>query len=99
MSAGFEADSIPRPIQGADGQSFGDDFIVLDSQGRTLRGLNATAARVWQLCDGKRTARDVAELVAREFAADVRQVLPDTLRFLTDLARLGLIEEEPQEVR
>lgn len=99
MSADFGVDSIPRRIEGADGQSFGDDFIVLDSQGRTLRGLNATAARMWQLCDGKRTARAVAEQVAREYSADVQQVLPDTLRFLTDLARLGLIEEEHQEVR
>jgi pyrroloquinoline quinone biosynthesis protein D len=99
MSGGFGADSIPRRVQGANGEPFGDDFIVLDSQGRTLRGLNATAARVWQLCDGKRSARALAEQVAHEFSADVGQVLPDTLRFLTELARLGLIEEEHLEVR
>jgi pyrroloquinoline quinone biosynthesis protein D len=94
MSAGFTADSVPRRVGGVDGEPFGDDFIVLDSQGRTLRGLNATAARVWQLCDGKRSARAVAEQVALEFSVDVQQVLPDTLRFLNELARLGLIEEE-----
>ncbi|NPC86209.1 PqqD family protein [Pyxidicoccus fallax] len=82
---------------GVSGQRFGADFIVLDAEGRTLRGLNATAIRVWQLCDGQRTARAVAEQVAREYSMDARQVLTDTLRFLTDLARLGLIEELQEE--
>lgn len=98
MSASFGADDIPRHRDGVSGQRFGSDYIVLDAEGRTLRGLNATAIRVWELCDGKRTARALAEQVAREYSIDPRQVLPDTLRFLSDLARLGLIEEL-QEVR
>lgn len=98
MSAGFGADHVPRPREGVSGQRFGSDYIVLDAEGHTLRGLNPTAIRVWELCDGKRTARAVAEQVAGEFKADARQVLTDTLRFLTELARLGLIDEL-QEVR
>ena len=98
MSADFGADRVPRPREGVSGERFGSDFIVLDADGRTLRGLNATAVRVWQLCDGTRTARSVAEQVAKEYSMDARQVLTDTLRFLTDLARLGLIDEL-QEVR
>jgi pyrroloquinoline quinone biosynthesis protein D len=98
MSAGFDADRIPRHREGVSGQRFGADYIVLDADGNTLRGLNGTAIRIWELCDGKRTARAVAEQVASEFTADARQVLTDTLRFLTELARLGLIDEL-QEVR
>jgi pyrroloquinoline quinone biosynthesis protein D len=98
MSAGFDADRVPRACEGVSGQKFGSDYIVLDAEGRTLRGLNATAIRVWELCDGTRTARAVAEQVAHEYSMDARQVLTDTLRFLTDLARLGLIDEL-QEVR
>ncbi|QSQ26240.1 PqqD family protein [Pyxidicoccus parkwayensis] len=97
MSAGFRENRIPRPREGVSGQRFGSDYIVLDADGNTLRGLNPTAIRVWELCDGTRTARDVAEQVAREYKANVQQVLDDTLRFLTELARLGLIDET-QEV-
>ena len=43
----FRPDSIPRRREGADGQRFGADFVVLDAEGRMLRGLNETAARVW----------------------------------------------------
>ncbi|MBZ4422076.1 PqqD family protein [Myxococcus sp. RHSTA-1-4] len=98
MSEGFGVDRVPRHREGVSGQRFGSDFIVLDAEGRTLRGLNATAIRVWELCDGKHTARAIADQVAREYRMDARQVLTDTLRFLTDLARLGLIDEL-QEVR
>ena len=46
MSADFGADRVPRPREGVSGERFGSDFIVLDADGRTLRGLNATAVRV-----------------------------------------------------
>ncbi|MCK8498153.1 PqqD family protein [Myxococcus fulvus] len=98
MSGEFGGDSHPRRRAGAEGQRFGADFLLLDAEGRTLRGLNATAVRIWELSDGTRSARSVAEVVAREFSMDVGAVLSDTLRFLTELARLGLIEEL-QEVR
>ncbi|AKF81723.1 PqqD family protein [Myxococcus faecalis] len=98
MSGDFGGDSHPRRRAGAEGQRFGADFLLLDAEGRTLRGLNATAVRIWELSDGTRSARSVAEVVAREFSMDVGAVLADTLRFLTELARLGLIEEL-QEVR
>lgn len=98
MSGDFPADHLPRRRAGAEGQRFGADYLLLDAEGRTLRGLNATAVRIWELSDGTRSARSVAEVVAREFSMDVGQVLTDTLRFLTDLTRLGLVDEL-QEVR
>jgi pyrroloquinoline quinone biosynthesis protein D len=94
----FRPDSIPRRRPGAEGQRFGEDFVVLDAEGRMLRGLNETAARVWELCDGTRTAREVAEVVAREYGAEVEPVLADCLRFLARLGGQGLMEEL-QEVR
>ena len=75
------------------GQRFGADFVVLDAEGRMMRGFNETAARVWELSDGTRTARQVSEQVSREFEADAVAVLDDTLRFLTTLVGHGLMEE------
>lgn len=89
----FAADNVPRRTAGAVGQRFGADFVVLDGEGRMMRGFNETAARVWELSDGTRTARQVAEQVAREFQADAGAVLDDTLRFLTTLVGHGLMEE------
>lgn len=95
----FAADSVPRRAQGAAGQRFGEEFVVLDPAGRMLRGFNETAARVWELCDGVRTARQVARQVVVDFETDgaprpdEEQVLRDTLRFLGELVGHGLIEE------
>ncbi|MFP2900127.1 PqqD family peptide modification chaperone [Corallococcus sp. 4LFB] len=89
----FQEGSVPRRRAGTSGEGFGADFLVLDAEGRTLRGLNPTAARIWALCDGQRTARAVAEQVAAEFSTDVGPVLTDTLRFLAELQRRGLLDE------
>ncbi|XXF81367.1 PqqD family protein [Myxococcaceae bacterium GXIMD 01537] len=94
----FAPDSVPRRAAGAAGQRFGDEFVVLDPAGRMLRGFNETAARVWALCDGTRTARDVARGVLDAFQSgaqslDAERVLEDTLRFLTQLREHGLVEE------
>jgi signal peptidase len=89
----FAAGSVPRRCAGAEGQRFGADFVVIDPAGRMLRGLNETAARVWELSDGVRTARAVAEHLAEEYRMDVGPVLADTLRFLTLLVGHGLMEE------
>ncbi|MGZ3458965.1 MAG: PqqD family protein [Archangium sp.] len=88
----FCPDSIPRRREGADGHRFGADFVVMDPEGRMLRGLNDTAARVWDLSDGKRTARDIASVVAQEYSVAVEQVLGDCLRFLERLAGHGLVD-------
>ncbi|QRO02271.1 PqqD family protein [Archangium violaceum] len=90
----FRADGIPRRREGADGQRFGEDFVVMDPEGRTLRGLNETAARVWELSDGSRTARDIAGVVAHEYGVEVERVLGDCLRFLEWLAGRGLLDAE-----
>ena len=63
----FRSDSIPRHREGADGQRFGSDFVVMDPEGRMLRGLNDTAARIWEMSDGQRTAREISRVVADEY--------------------------------
>ena len=88
----FRADSIPCRREGADGQRFGADFVVLDPEGRMLRGLNDTAARIWELSDGKRTARDIASVVAHEYGVEVERVLGDCLRLLERLVGHGLMD-------
>lgn len=73
----------------------GDELVLLDPCGRTLRGLNGTGARVWELIDATRTAQSIAEVVAGEFRSPLERVLTDVLTFLTRLAETSLIETGP----
>jgi len=76
---------IPQRVQGSEAARLGNDFVVLDGSGRILRGLNPTAARIWELIDGRRTAAEIAHQIAIEFAASRERVVEDLLSFLSVL--------------
>ena len=81
----LSANFIPRHVQGAEAARLGNDFVVLDSSGRILRGLNPTAARIWELIDGRRTAAEIANQLASEFGSATERVQEDLLGFLSTL--------------
>ena len=76
---------IPQRVQGSEAARLGNDYVVLDGSGRVLRGLNPTAARIWELIDGRRTAAEIAHQIAIEFAASKEHVVEDLLSFLSVL--------------
>ncbi len=87
--------AIARPRPGAEVTRLGGELVVLDGAGRMLRGFNATAARTWELMDGRRTAREIARMIAGEYGAPEDVVLRDVLGFLGVLVEKGLIERSP----
>ncbi len=60
---------------------------MLDASGTVARGLNETAAQVWELIDGRRTVSEIA--VALHGDGDVQA---DVLAFLNALLERGLVE-------
>jgi hypothetical protein len=48
-------------------QPFNDETLVYDSETDRAHCLNATSAFVWRNCDGKRSTRQLAQLMIREF--------------------------------
>jgi pyrroloquinoline quinone biosynthesis protein D len=86
-------DSLPRRRAGAEGQRFGEEFVVLDPEGRMLRGLNETGAQAWALSNGQRTAREIASELARTWGVEEERALADCLSFLNLLEERGLIQE------
>jgi pyrroloquinoline quinone biosynthesis protein D len=86
---------IPARVQGSEAARLGNDFVVLDGSGRVLRGLNPTAARIWELIDGRRTAAEIADQIAIEFAVSSEQVVEDLLSFLSVLLDRQLLVRSP----
>ena len=52
---------------------------------------NEQAADVLQLCDGKRTVAEIAEILAQTYEAEPEAIASDVLLMLQDLADAGVL--------
>lgn len=87
----FDFDSVLRRQPGADEQTLDGEVVVLDADGKMVRALNGTGARVWQLLDGRRTVKDICAAIAEEFDARPEVIRADVIAFLEDLGRMQLL--------
>ncbi|NEQ76554.1 MAG: PqqD family protein [Okeania sp. SIO2C9] len=77
-------------------QSVGNEVIVYDEVNNSSHCLNPMAARVWELCDGQHSVKDIAQLLEKEL--DVSQTEDVDMRGLVwltleELERYQLIKE------
>ena len=62
----------------------GAAVIVLADTGQ-VNVLNAVGTRIWELMDGTRTVREIAELIQREFDVSPQTAVQDTEEFTQKL--------------
>lgn len=67
------------------------EAIILDIPGKTLRGLNPVATRIWQLMDGKRTVGEITKTIVEEFEGDEQEMIQDVKAFMDELLDKKLI--------
>jgi len=65
-------------------------FIVLPHKGQ-YKILNGVGTRVWDLIDGRRSAGDIARLIADEYETTFETALSDVESFLGDLESHGML--------
>ncbi len=69
------------------------DLLLLDAESDQIHQLNSTARFIWQRCDGKQSAEEIADLLASEFAVELRVALKDVIETLGKLQTLNLLVE------
>jgi len=57
--------------------------------------LNETAARIWELIDGRRTLAEIRDGLAAEFAVPVQEAERDLLEYLAALRACAAVKEGP----
>lgn len=67
--------------------------LVLPDQGK-LKVLNDVGARIWALCDGSRTIRQIAGIISSEYAVSPEQAETDTSNFIQQLVEKGVCRLE-----
>lgn len=65
--------------------------MLLDLDGGTYFTLNEVGARIWELCDGQRSAAQISAAVAEEYDAPSQTIERDVLELLTELQAEGLV--------
>lgn len=83
--------TIPLKAPEVDASQVGAELVLLDAEGRIVRGLNRTAARVWELIDGHRSLAQIAGCVATEFRVPADFALEGVLPFVATLAEKKLV--------
>jgi hypothetical protein len=66
--------------QVADGEA-----VLLDIESGKYFSLNLVGSRIWELCDGTRTAAEIISIVCDEFLVTEDMATADTYEFLGEL--------------
>jgi PqqD family protein of HPr-rel-A system len=69
-----------------------DEVVLYNLRTDQVHVLNATAAAIWELCDGTLTPREIALALADAFGVAESRVLPDVQGMLTEFRSAGLVE-------
>jgi hypothetical protein len=70
-----------------------DELVLVDSRSSQAYVLNATAAQIWQLCDGTQERASVARAVAATYGLTYEHALEDVRELLDGLVQASLVIE------
>jgi PqqD family protein of HPr-rel-A system len=84
-------DVMPRTRAEVSAHPLDNEIVLYDSRTGESFALNPTAGRIWSLCDGERTAEEIARAIASEYALPYRRALDDVRDLLEALREAGLI--------
>jgi hypothetical protein len=84
--------TVPRRSGRVLSQHVGDTSVLLDPDSGEYFSLDEVGARIWELCDGIRSANAIAAAICEEYDAELTVVQADVIRLLTELQNAKLIE-------
>jgi PqqD family protein of HPr-rel-A system len=82
---------VPAAAKGVEVRAMGNDALVHDAANGKVHVLNASAARIFALCDGARSSEDIASLMSAETGEPRERILRDVGRALETFLELKLI--------
>ena len=70
-----------------------EELVLLDPENGQYFTLDEVGARIWELCDGKRSVSEIAAALDEEFDAPLETIRADLLELLEELSSGGLVLE------
>ena len=84
----------PKPVATADGRDLGDEYLFYDRGHDRVHVLNSTAREIFLLCDGKRTAAEVAAAFGKKHELEQEAARRDAAEVIRELSELGVLSLE-----
>ncbi|HLX63153.1 MAG TPA: PqqD family protein [Planctomycetota bacterium] len=75
-------------------EELGDETLVVDPRSGARWSLNALASAVWKLCDGLRSADELAAVLAKLSGRSLRALREELMALCSGLAGAGLLSAE-----
>jgi hypothetical protein len=60
---------------------------------QSIYALNETGARSWELIDGKRDLREIAQLITEEFRVELNKAASDLIELIEGLEKTDLVSQ------
>lgn len=86
-----ELDAVPRHSEAVIYRVVGDEAILLNLDSSYYYSLDPIGSEIWDMCDGTRSLRSVAEQVCGEYDVGWDEARRDLLVLVADLRREGLL--------
>lgn len=87
----LSSETIPRRAARVVVQQAAGKWVLLNIATGQYYALDPVAGRIWQLCDGIRNVRQIAEVVSEEYDAAGESVADDVAGFVSELAGESLL--------
>jgi coenzyme PQQ synthesis protein D (PqqD) len=81
----------PKRREGVAAQVADGEAVLLDIENGGYFSLNSVGSRIWELCDGTRTAAEIVSVICDEFDVAEDVATADTREILGELERERLI--------
>ena len=84
-------DVTPTPNPEVIGRSIDNEAVLVLPQTGKVKVLNEVGARIWELIDGSRNVRGIAESLCAEFDVPAATAQQDAVEFITDLVDRNIV--------
>ncbi|HEY3283723.1 MAG TPA: PqqD family protein [Armatimonadota bacterium] len=92
----LNSNSVPSRREGVLTQEAEGTLLLLSLDDGQYFSLDEVGQRMWDLCNGVRTVRQIAEALALEYEATADTIEQDALGLLGELKADGLVELVPR---
>ena len=84
--------AVPIPSADVALQRVNSEAILYDRRNGRAHVINTSAARVWELCDGRSTEAQIAGALAASYAIPVSEVYADVVAILATFRELRVLD-------